>query len=193
MSAVDAYSDAEVNRLAEIARRQKPLTYALSGRPPGRPSEYDEAVASVICDLIADGFSLRTICEREDMPHRSTVLRWLDKYAGFAAIYARAREAQADAMDERILAVADASTSESANADRVKIMAYQWRAARLKPKVYGDKLDLTAQTQVTHVVDEVDLAALSPDERDMLRQVAQTLLARKAQALEDRREEDDGV
>jgi hypothetical protein len=191
MSTVYAYGDSEVNRLAEIARQNKPITARLAGRPVGRPSDYDDTVAEVICDLITDGLSLRTICEREDMPHRITVLRWLDKHGDFATKYARAREAQADAMDERILAVADASTNETANADRVKIAAYQWRAARLKPKVYGDKLDLTAQTQVTHVVDEVDLAALSSDERDMLRQVAQTLLARKAQALEDRREEDE--
>ena len=73
---------------------------------------------------------------------------------------------------------------------RLRIDTRKWYASKLAPKKYGDKLDLTAQTQVTHVVDEVDLASLSADERDMLRQVAQTLLARKAQALEDRREEE---
>lgn len=48
-------------------------------------------------------------------------------------------------MDEKILEVADNCTPESAPADRVKLAAYQWRAAKLKPKVYGDKV----QTEVT--------------------------------------------
>lgn len=46
-------------------------------------------------------------------------------------------------MDHKILSVADASTPETAQADRVKIAAYQWRASKLAPKRYGDKLDLT--------------------------------------------------
>lgn len=48
-------------------------------------------------------------------------------------------------MDERILEIADNCTPESAPADRVRLSAYQWRAAKLKPKVYGDKV----QTEVT--------------------------------------------
>lgn len=58
----------------------------------------------------------------------------------FAAKCARAREAQADLMDERILEVADNCTPETAQADRVKISAYQWRASKLAPKKYGDKV-----------------------------------------------------
>ena len=46
-------------------------------------------------------------------------------------------------MDQRIMAVADSCTNDTANADRVKIDAYKWRAARLAPKRYGDKLALT--------------------------------------------------
>ena len=47
---------------------------------------------------------------------------------------------QADVMDERILEVAEQALDGSveANAARVAIGAFQWRAARLKPKVYGD-------------------------------------------------------
>lgn len=41
----------------------------------------------------------------------------------FATRYARAREAQADLMDDMILDVANGATSETAAADRVKISA----------------------------------------------------------------------
>ena len=40
---------------------------------------------------------------------------------------------------KKILAVADACTVETAAADRVKISAYQWRAAKLAPRKYGDR------------------------------------------------------
>ena len=41
-------------------------------------------------------------------------------------------------MDDYVLETANASTAETAAADRVKISAYQWRAAKLRPKKYGD-------------------------------------------------------
>ena len=106
----------------------------------GRPSVYSESLADAICDRLIEGESMRSICASEDMPDRKTVLRWQDTRPDFAAKCARAREAQADFMDDLILDTARACTAESATADRVRIGAYQWRAARLQPKKYGDKL-----------------------------------------------------
>ena len=45
-------------------------------------------------------------------------------------------------MDDLILETANACTPATAQADRVKISAFQWRAAKLKPKVYGDKAEV---------------------------------------------------
>lgn len=84
----------------------------------------------------------------DGMPHRSTVIRWMADDERFATKCARAREAQADLMDDKILDVAEASTSETAASDRVKIAAYQWRASKLAPKKYGDKLDLNHGGQI---------------------------------------------
>lgn len=109
----------------------------------GRPSDFTDEIADLICDMIAEGSSLRTICLDDDMPNRSTVLRWLAGNNEFAAKYAHAREAQGDWMDEKILTVADACTVDTAAADRIKIDAYKWRASKLAPKRYGDKLGLT--------------------------------------------------
>lgn len=58
----------------------------------------------------------------------------------FATECARARAMQADLMDDMILDVARACTNETAFADKVKISAYQWRAMKLAPKVYGERL-----------------------------------------------------
>lgn len=107
----------------------------------GRPSDYTTEIADQICDQLADGDSLRQICLDERMPNRSTVLRWLEGNEYFAAKYARAREAQADYMDDLILDTANACTPDTSQADRVKIGAYQWRAEKLKPKKYGPRLN----------------------------------------------------
>ncbi|MEJ0093802.1 MAG: hypothetical protein WDN46_10265 [Methylocella sp.] len=103
----------------------------------GRPSTYSEAIVEHICAELINGRSLRQICIDEGMP-----VRWLERYDDFAAKYARARELQADFMDDKILELADNCTAATARADRVKLAAYQWRASKLKPKKYGDKVEL---------------------------------------------------
>lgn len=40
-----------------------------------RPSSYNEAIAEDICGRVADGDSLRSICEGADYPERRTVFR----------------------------------------------------------------------------------------------------------------------
>jgi carboxylesterase type B len=45
-------------------------------------------------------------------------------------------------MDDLIFDTAMACTPETAQADRVKISAFQWRASKLAPKVYGDKSEV---------------------------------------------------
>lgn len=108
----------------------------------GRPSSYTDDLADAICDRLINGESLRKICADDDMPDRSTVIRWMGIDPDFATKCARARTMQADLMDDLILDTAAACTAATAAADRVKIGAYQWRASRLAPKKYGDKLAL---------------------------------------------------
>jgi len=89
------------------------------------------------------------------MPDRSTVIRWMNTDADFASKCERAREEQADLMDDMILEVANACTNDTAHADKVKISAYQWRASKLKPKKYGDKLMVGGDKESPLVVEIV--------------------------------------
>lgn len=138
----------------------------------GRPSLYSEQVADSICERIAEGESLRMICEAEGMPHRLTVIRWLAAHPEFATKHAHAREAQSELMDEKIEIVANDCTPENAPAARVKIDAYKWRAAKLAPKRFGDKTfhagdkDNPIETRNTTVLDVKRLSD------DALREVA---------------------
>lgn len=128
----------------------------------GRPSSYSEDIADVICEGLADARSLRSICLDEEMPAQSTVFRWLadERYASFREKYARAREAQADAIFDEILDIADdgandwmerkredGSVDEVVNHEHIqrsklRIEARRWMAGKLRPKVYGDKLGI---------------------------------------------------
>jgi hypothetical protein len=78
-------------------------------RGPGRPSSYNADIATAICDRLADGESLRSICASEGMPNKATVFRWLGRQNEFRDQYAWAREAQADDILAEIMEIADDS------------------------------------------------------------------------------------
>lgn len=137
----------------------------------GRPSSYSDKTADKICKLIADGLSLREICVSDELPHRETVRRWLRDNEDFRGQYARAREDQADAIFDEILEIADDAQNDwmerngeenegwQANGEhiqrsRLRIDARKWMAGKLRPKVYGDKLDLNHSGGVTVVLEE---------------------------------------
>lgn len=130
----------------------------------GRPTSYTEETADKICDGLADARSLRSICSDPDMPSQSMVFRWLadERYASFRERYARAREAQADAIFDEMLDIADDGSNdwmerrredgsvdevvnhEHISRSKLRVDARKWMAGKLRPKVYGDKLDLTS-------------------------------------------------
>jgi hypothetical protein len=107
-------------------------------RPAHRPSDYTQEIADHICEQIADGKSLRSICREDDMPNKATVFRWLGKHETFRDQYARAMEARADSHADDIVDIADDPTLDP-NDKRVRIDARKWTASKLKAKVYGDK------------------------------------------------------
>jgi hypothetical protein len=118
-----------------------------------RPSKFTQKLADIICERIADGESLRLICQSDDMPARSSVFKWLSEDKGFSDQYARAREAQADLLADEILSISDdtardtidTENGERANNEwiarsRLRVDARKWLASKMAPKKYGDKV-----------------------------------------------------
>lgn len=155
----------------------------------GRPSSYTEEVGLIICDLLSDGMSLRKVCERDDMPHKVTVLRWLRDIESFRTQYARAKDEAADSLADDIQDIGDKvlAGEYEPNAARVAIDAKKWTAAKLKPKKYSERLDLTSGGEKfdrSMTMAEID-AALAK---------AKTAQAEKAAAATDPAAEDtDGI
>jgi hypothetical protein len=109
--------------------------------PAGRPSDYSMELTDDICRQLAEGMSMQEICSRPEMPHVATVYRWLQRHAGFRDTYVSAREQQAHTIADRAVAMAlDADrVITDPQAAKVQLDAIKWTAARLAPKVYGDK------------------------------------------------------
>ncbi|PCK86353.1 terminase small subunit protein [Rhizobium sophoriradicis] len=127
----------------------------------GRPTKFTLSLADIICERIADGESLRSICRDEAMPDKATVFRWLASDDDFATKYVRAREAQADALVDEMIDIADDGANdwmekhnaagettgwqengEALRRSQLRISTRQWIAEKLKPKKYGAKVEL---------------------------------------------------
>lgn len=146
----------------------------------GRPSDYCDCLADLICERIADGESLRAICRDKSLPSKATVFRWLAGNEAFQDQYARAREAQADSLFDDVLEIADDSRNDwmerngegdvgwVLNGDhiqrtRVRIDARKWMAGKLRPKKYGEKVDLTSSDGSMTPRPGLDVSKLSPE------------------------------
>lgn len=117
----------------------------------GRPSEYSEQTAKVVCSRIAEGESLRTVCGDSAMPDKSTVLRWLGRYEEFRTQYAYARELSQEAVAEEYFELLDEvpPMKPDGSFDAAAVAWYKnradarkWYLSKIAPKKYGDKLEL---------------------------------------------------
>jgi hypothetical protein len=118
----------------------------------GRPSKFSQDLADQICDEIStSNKGLSFICKKLNLAP-STVYLWLKENKTFSEQYAHAREAQADFLADEILEIADDIEGDDAafvginriQRAKLQVDSRKWIASKLKPKKYGEKLDLTS-------------------------------------------------
>lgn len=152
----------------------------------GIPSLYSLDLAIKICDAISESqMGLKRLCLENDwMPSSSTIKKWIredtkendsDK-EGFSTLYARAKEEQADSLVEEMLDIADDTTKDTLAGEfgehgnavavaraRLQVDTRKFIAAKLKPKKYGDKLDLTTDgKEITSSVPVINVYNSAP-------------------------------
>jgi hypothetical protein len=118
------------------------VTHSKAGIRIGRPpAKFDSDKASAFLQEVASGKSIRKTCEMDEMPTIHTVMSWERENPVFAEQYARARDERGMAFGERIIDLVEDVIEAKIQVDaaRVAIDALKWTAARLAPKVYGDK------------------------------------------------------
>lgn len=126
----------------------------------GRPTIYTKELADSICERLALGESMRTVCAQEDMPSMSSVFKWLRENEEFSQQYVKAKEESSDAMAEDLLHIADTPVmgeiktikpdgsveikqDEMLGHRRLQVDTRKWLMSKMKPKKYGDKIDMT--------------------------------------------------
>jgi len=138
----------------------------------GRPEIYSQEVADMLCaEMASTSKSLRTICQMDGMPSVQTVLKWLrEDKDGFLAQYTRAKEEQADYLIEEMIDIADDGSNdlmtitkgdmeydvenkEVTNRSKLRVETRKWIASKLKPKKYGDRLDVGHRGKDGELVD----------------------------------------
>jgi len=120
----------------------------------GRPTKYTDDLAKLICSRVATNpVGLETLVTLyNDMPEPSTIKAWRHQYPQFSAWYLEAKSFQSQLLVEDIDGMIDCGIRyivddkgqeridpPSASLLIAKINNRKWTAARLAPKIYGDK------------------------------------------------------
>jgi len=115
-----------------------------------------------ICKQISEGKSLSTALKSDGMPSYRSALMMLQTNLEFRTMYEKAIESRADRLAEEILELADetmpahlegAMASAWVQQKRLQVDTRKWVAAKLKPKVYGDRIDVSVTDTRIRVTD----------------------------------------
>lgn len=122
-------------------------TYALALQAGGRPQReaeprrYSLETAVAFCERLGEGRAVHKICKDADMPSQAAIYLWLNRHPEFVAMYANAREIQAERLFDDVLEIADSATPDTLAVDKTRIASRQWQAAKLAPRKYGARIN----------------------------------------------------
>jgi len=138
----------------------------------GRPTKYSDEIIELLCEKIAtSSHGLKKICDSDDrFPAFRTVFTWLSNpnYQDFKHKYARAREAQAELLADEIIHIADTPqegvkkkqtingieiiTGDMIDHRRLQVDARKWKASKLYPKKYGERVEVENSGEMKFVI-----------------------------------------
>jgi len=147
---------------------------------------FSQELFDKICDEISvSSIGLVHICKKHGTTSNS-FHRWIreDEEGELRYKYTCARENQADFLADQIIEIADYSSNDTkiihkgeqeieventewVNRSKLRVEARKWIASKLKPKKYGDKIDLTSLDQkINSVPTELTVKIIRPIEED---------------------------
>lgn len=134
--------------------------------------QWSEELKQDICDWLSVGKAILDFDRMEGYPSSASIYRQMFRDESFAADIARAREAGQDHQADLCIQMADEASEEDFNVVKLRIWARQWRAAKLAPKKYGEKKQITGDgggaIQVEQVA-QLDAGNLTIEQRGKLR------------------------
>ena len=140
----------------------KKSTSKTVGRPKGSGLKYGSDTYRKVLALLKHGRTLSAISRMEGMPVPAVVIQKTVDDEAFAAQYARARQIGYSVWADELMDVADDARNdwmeredpenpgwqfngEHFQRSRLRIDTRKWMLAKMLPKVYGDKQEVTAK------------------------------------------------
>lgn len=136
----------------------------------GRPTDYNEAMATEILRRLAEGETVSEICRDEDMPNKSSVFLWSSIHKEFSDRYLVALKGvgqiKVDKIPEVIEDMKKGLTDPAIG--KLEIDALKWMAGKFYPRMYGDKQIVESKNENVNV--NVDLPITDAD-REILKRI----------------------
>lgn len=154
----------------------------------GRPTKLTSKLAKEICDVIASSNKgLNALCkEHKNWPNPDTIYQWRKAHKDFSEQYTRAKQAQIEVLVDDMLSIADDSSNDYVTNDegepvinhehlqraKLRIDTRKWLAAKLCPRLYGDKPEDKPEPSNKPVIYKID--TLDPVEASKIYQSIMT-------------------
>ena len=138
-------------------------------RSVGRPIEWseDNPVWEEVVSRMATGKSLSSVLREPGMPPWATFNRMLRSNEQLRVAYDKAVQDRADKLADEIIELSDAVMPEGLRGPeasawvqqkRLQVDARKWVASKLKPRTYGDRIDVSVVDQRISVIDAINEA-----------------------------------
>lgn len=134
---------------------------------------FDQAKADKICQLIAEGKSLRQVAKKLKLGSHTVILREAAVNAAFCDQYTRAMDLRIDGEVDEFIEIREMVRSGKITSDQGRVMmdSIKWPASKLKSKKYGDRLDIAAESTqqviVRHVLHTREPTAIEFEPHDV--------------------------
>lgn len=129
-------------------------------------ADYSIELAEEICSKLATSTSgiAKLISENKHWPHKQTIFEWRIKHKEFGEMYDTAKRNQIEALIDEIIEISDdiendkimndkghlVQNTEYIARSRLRVDTRKWLAAKLAPKIYGEKTESKVEHVVTH-------------------------------------------
>ena len=137
--------------------------FVAQGSTIGRPlMPFDPDIAEKICELVMNGLTICSICQMDEMPDIRTVWKWMESHEEFMLSYNRARTLRAEIRVANIDIVCEAVIDEriDSTSARVIIDAQKWQAGKENQRLYGDKMQVESNVNLSVKKAEEELRKL---------------------------------
>lgn len=170
-----------------------------SQKRAGRPTKYNQQIATKICEGIAECKPLRVLAEENEISI-ATIFNWLER-PGFFDKYTKAREIQAEMLADSVREISDEEPqievvtvtekgettrtqldSAGVMRNRLRVDTRKWLACKFLPKKYGDHVKVEASGPNGQPLPgvNVNLSCLTDEQLEVLAEITSKLIGNQS-------------